>query len=94
MKEECFMKAEVAAEKYLKFAENDYVNALVALLLIFTVWQDVLASFGQGLEGLRASKSKPSTGSCFSISISYFSRLLGSARRTLAREENGEASNP
>ena len=31
------MKAEVAAEKYLRFAENDYVNALVALLLIFTV---------------------------------------------------------
>ena len=53
MKEECFMKAEVAAEKYLKFAENDYVNALVALLLIFTVWQDVLASFGQGLEGFK-----------------------------------------
>jgi len=51
MKEECFMKAEVAAEKYLRFAENDYVNALVALLLIFTVWQDVLASFSQGLEG-------------------------------------------
>ena len=51
MKEECFMKAEFAAEKYLRFAENDYVNALVALLLIFTVWQDVLASFSQGFEG-------------------------------------------
>ena len=46
-------RLERAAEKYLRFAENDYVNAAVAALLIFTVSGEVIASFGQGLQGFK-----------------------------------------
>jgi hypothetical protein len=46
-------RLERASEKYLRFAENDYVNAAVAALLIFTVSEEVLASFGQGLQGFK-----------------------------------------
>ena len=46
-------RLERAAEKYLRFAEHDYVNAAVAALLIFTVSEEVLASFVQGLQGFK-----------------------------------------
>ena len=38
-------KIERVSEKYLSFAENHYVNAIVGLLLIFTVSEEIIESW-------------------------------------------------
>ena len=42
-------KIERFSEKYLSFAENHYVNALVGLLLIFTVSEEMISSWESGI---------------------------------------------
>jgi hypothetical protein len=37
------------SEKYLSFAENHYVNAIVGLLLIFTVSEEIIESWKSGI---------------------------------------------
>ena len=46
-------RLERASEKYLRFAENDYVNFVIAMLLIFTVFEEVASSLGQGLAAFK-----------------------------------------
>ena len=41
-------KIERISEKYLRFAENHYVNAVVGLLLIFTVSEEIMISLKSG----------------------------------------------
>lgn len=43
-------KIERISEKYLRFAENHYVNAIVALLLIFTVFEEIMLSLQSGIK--------------------------------------------
>jgi hypothetical protein len=42
-------KIERISEKYLSFAENHYVNAIVGLLLIFTVSEEIIQSWKSGI---------------------------------------------
>jgi hypothetical protein len=42
-------KIERISEKYLHFAENHYVNAIVGLLLIFTVSEEIIQSWNSGI---------------------------------------------
>jgi hypothetical protein len=42
-------RIERISEKYLSFAENHYVNAIVGLLLIFTVSEEVIESWRSGI---------------------------------------------
>jgi hypothetical protein len=42
-------KIERVSEKYLSFAENHYVNAIVGLLLIFTVSEEIIESWKSGI---------------------------------------------
>jgi hypothetical protein len=43
-------KLEHVSDKYLGFAENHYFNAVLAILLLFTVVDEVILSFQSGFE--------------------------------------------
>ncbi len=43
-------KLEHVSDKYLSLAENHFVNAIIAILLIFTVYEEVALSLSSGLE--------------------------------------------
>lgn len=45
-------KLEHVSDKYLDLAENHYVNAFIALLLMFTVYEEVALSLSSGLEDI------------------------------------------
>ena len=46
-------RIEQISEKYIFFAENHYVNAIVGLLLIFTVFEELAISLEKGIDNFR-----------------------------------------
>lgn len=83
-------RLERASEKYLKFAENNYVNAIVATLLIFTVTEEVVTSFdGQGTFIMKAEHGLLFLYlNLFLLSISRICRAYISQRRGANRQQS------